>query len=886
MQKLARGQIFNGRYRIDGELGSGGMGDVYLARQLDADRNVALKILKPERIGKEGEYERFLREFQVLSQLSHPNIVAFYAIGLSREGIPYAACEYIEGTTVQEILLRENRLSWQRSIKIILQIAEGLAYAHSLGIIHRDLKPGNIIISNLPEPDTAKIIDFGLARIENRKDLETLTSTGTLLGSVHYMSPEQCRAEKLDSRSDIYALGCILFELLSGEKLFTSDNPVAVLHMHATKEATKRLRILDQYAPSSLQALLRRILAKDKTQRQDSMLELCRELGGILQENTQVEQLTKIVKNPAKSNLKIYSLSLLAIFITAMGFNIISKSNNWMSPKKPVTPAPEHSKKIQLRRRYTPMIEDLMRAYPNDDDAIQTLTESWLKTFGKNPHVDIKDKVEAVLELARIQKSSSSLEETLTLAPSLIKSLKPSDELERNLRSKLLIEMSRVDMFNGNRKAAVEKIIEAASPYKSAELRREDSPLEECVTAYTSLGEFKRGLSLQTRILKETTTRVHDFAEMKEKAADLCILLDDPINALNYYKSAYTDLKAILDEREALKQANNRMMRDPVITPIGGPQKLSYAEEMAKIADKIGYLDRKIAKEYLQETLQISMQELEQGFQLSSDALFYMEEKAEILETKLPALWQQRHIELLKGDIRRETQEFNRYQLACKLSKVLAKSKQQEAAVQTFQNAELRYKRSLNPDKLLIIRNQLEFASELANFNRIQAEVIYRDAIQIRKTSPSIFRTASVDSLIARYFRKTNNPLAKDFEQRCFEESMADLSTSDWVIACSHLISSKQFAMVRKICEAHQSKSKIDYFRQMAALAANELNSGLSSEAEADFNKAYAAYFSTEITPKEWPKLLIACKLGQIAARAKYQIHNPGISTQASEPGK
>lgn len=225
------GDLISGRFRITELIGSGGLGAVYKAEQLDARRTVAIKFLHPHIAQLEELSERFLREAQILSKLCHPNIVTVYHMGSLQQGLPYIVMEYVKGKNARQLLIETGRLSTIRALKIIRDSAKALQEVHQLGAVHRDIKLDNIVLLDTPEPDTVKIIDFGLASLNDR-DQQKLTSTGELIGTVDYMSPEQCKGQKVDKRSDIYALTICLYELLTGKKPFSADTPVGLIYQH------------------------------------------------------------------------------------------------------------------------------------------------------------------------------------------------------------------------------------------------------------------------------------------------------------------------------------------------------------------------------------------------------------------------------------------------------------------------------------------------------------------------------------------------------------------------------------------------------------------------------------------------------------------------------
>ena len=213
MSSPVLGAIFQNRYLILEEIGAGGMGLVYRARQIDAEREVALKFLRKELASDEESVARFFREFKLLNRLSHPNIMLVYAIALEDDSKPYAVCEYLSGKNLSALLQEETALPWERAVTIGIQIASAMQYMHENGIVHRDLKPDNVILQDEPSHDFVKLVDFGLSKdFAGRDGEQKLTWTGQLLGSVMYMSPEQAM-KKADIRSDIYSFGCVLYEM-------------------------------------------------------------------------------------------------------------------------------------------------------------------------------------------------------------------------------------------------------------------------------------------------------------------------------------------------------------------------------------------------------------------------------------------------------------------------------------------------------------------------------------------------------------------------------------------------------------------------------------------------------------------------------------------------
>ncbi|HEY8165531.1 MAG TPA: serine/threonine-protein kinase, partial [Gemmatimonadaceae bacterium] len=245
-----------GRYRIERELGRGGMATVYLAEDLKHHRLVAIKVLDPNLAAELGA-ARFLREIEIAARLTHPHILPLYDSGESG-GFLYYVMPFVEGESLRNRLEREKQLSLPDSVAIGRAIAAALSYAHGLGIVHRDIKPENILFT----AGQAVVTDFGIARAIGVAGGDQLTQTGIAIGTPTYMSPEQAAGEReLDARSDIYALGCVLYEMLIGQAPFTGPTPQAVLARHAL-DPVPRLRTVRQAIPEALEAVVLRALAK------------------------------------------------------------------------------------------------------------------------------------------------------------------------------------------------------------------------------------------------------------------------------------------------------------------------------------------------------------------------------------------------------------------------------------------------------------------------------------------------------------------------------------------------------------------------------------------------------------------------------------------------
>jgi serine/threonine protein kinase len=276
------GQIIDDRFEILAHLGSGGMGSVYKALDSFTGATYALKIIAPELLEQKALAKRLEHEAQAAKALSHVNIVPVFDVGKITNGSPYLIMGYVDGESLEEILRTEVRLNRERALNIFIQVAEALVHAHDKGVVHRDLKPSNILVSKTPGgQDIVKIVDFGIAKItdEYHADKTQLTQTGELIGSPWYMSPEQCRGDDLDGRSDLYSFGCIMYEALSGKVPFDGENPVRILLKHISEPAPQLPKSLD--VGSALRRTIMRCLEKDPHDRYPSAAPLLNDLSQI-----------------------------------------------------------------------------------------------------------------------------------------------------------------------------------------------------------------------------------------------------------------------------------------------------------------------------------------------------------------------------------------------------------------------------------------------------------------------------------------------------------------------------------------------------------------------------------------------------------------------------
>lgn len=259
------GRTFDDKYRLDERLGEGGMGTVYRATHLLIDRPVAIKVLNERFVTDEAAQERFRREARAAGRLQHTNAVTVTDFGRTQDGLVYIVMELLEGKSLREVLAREAPLDTARAVSLMLQICAAVAAAHEAGIIHRDLKPGNIfVVQRKHAPPIIKVLDFGIAKLATEQDgreVKNITQTGVMIGTPRYMSPEQCDGAELTPASDVYSLGVILYEMLTGTTPFSGPTPLAVALKHSS-EMPRPPREFVPTIPQPLEDLVLRALEK------------------------------------------------------------------------------------------------------------------------------------------------------------------------------------------------------------------------------------------------------------------------------------------------------------------------------------------------------------------------------------------------------------------------------------------------------------------------------------------------------------------------------------------------------------------------------------------------------------------------------------------------
>ena len=279
------GQILNDRYKVVEEVGRGGMSAVYKGIHELMDRTVAIKVLLPQLVSDQISIKRFQQEAQAASHLQHPNVITVYDYGFVASGQPYLVMDFLEGESLADIIRRDKQVPVKRMIPIFMQACEALEHAHQKGVIHRDLKSSNIMLIDFEgKKDFVKVVDFGIAKLmpSSGKQSQNLTQTGEVFGSPIYMSPEQCMAQSLDARSDIYSMGAMMYESLTGQPPLMGNSIIDTMQMHmSTPPKPFRESRPDLDIPEALERVVLKALAKKPEQRYQSMQELRDAMEGV-----------------------------------------------------------------------------------------------------------------------------------------------------------------------------------------------------------------------------------------------------------------------------------------------------------------------------------------------------------------------------------------------------------------------------------------------------------------------------------------------------------------------------------------------------------------------------------------------------------------------------
>ncbi len=275
------GRRLFGEYTVERKLGEGGMGAVYLVRQDQIDQRIAVKVLHGRAAQNDELTRRFVREAKAVSMLTHPNIIRVFIFGRTEDGLIYLAMEFVQGVSLRDVL-EQGPMDELRAIRIVSSCLGALGEAHDMHIIHRDMKPDNILLTEYrSEKDFVKVLDFGIAKVKepDGKPQQKLTQAGVVYGTPEYLSPEQAQAAELDHRTDLYSMGVILYEMITGKVPFTSGSAVTILTMHVFTEPTPPSKAGSVPVAPEMERIIMKALAKNPADRYQSSAEFMAELA-------------------------------------------------------------------------------------------------------------------------------------------------------------------------------------------------------------------------------------------------------------------------------------------------------------------------------------------------------------------------------------------------------------------------------------------------------------------------------------------------------------------------------------------------------------------------------------------------------------------------------
>lgn len=496
-----------GKYQILEELGKGAMGVVYKALDPDINREVAIKTIRFEAVTdgveKEELMKRFMKEAQAAGKLTHPNIITIYDVGREKDST-YIVMQYIEGESIKDVIESGKQFTPHKIIDLMVNLCDALDYAHPKGIVHRDMKPGNILVNKEGKPF---IVDFGVARVET----STMTQTGQTLGTPSYMSPEQVMGQKVDGRSDIFSLGVILYELLTGQRPFSSEGGITTLIYKIINEAPLPITKVKKNVSPKFEPIIEKALAKDPNERYQNCSELAADLRPLKEvpEKTLTLKLSREELLSEKKKKKPKLALILALSLSAI--IIIGGGGYWLLTQKAGKTSPSSEKiqeakldESQLASQVKGVVTDQKQEKPADVKNALTkevkLGEPPVKT--KKEAAVIKPKEEKPKEAIKPPKETKEVKKeeppsikTVVLDPleGLRKRVKDSFMMENYEETKRLAK--EILSKNPNDKTGLDYLNRAERKILTAQ------KLEEGIRSYDS-GDYEKCLQIMGEILK------------------------------------------------------------------------------------------------------------------------------------------------------------------------------------------------------------------------------------------------------------------------------------------------------------------------------------------------------------------------------------------------
>jgi serine/threonine protein kinase len=590
------GAILKGRYEIVSELGEGGFGSVFKAQDLALNRAVALKLLKSETLDSQQLAERFQRESRVLAQLSHRNILSVYSYELTEDYTPFLVMEFLDGLSLASVLEKnKSGLDYQSCKNVFMQICQGLAWAHKQDVVHRDLGSANIMITSGETTNAlVKILDFGLATITQTSASDTssrgyqLTKTGVLIGNPAYLSPEGCRGQKLDRVSDIYSLGCLLYEMLNGKKPFESWNPMELIVQHQTRYPEEPVLNWGNKDAELLYKNLALICMQKERERRPQSVD---QIIEILNEKLEIEPILKKARSWGQSGGEKSNRAPVAALVGTLVILALSMSATFLlktaSPKKTeqisyknVSSAEKKWKdriaQLRLHSKNTSILieplEQLSLVYEKEGKtelAVETMEEA-LKLIRQDPERELYPLIRAVGRLMELKNVQGKYADAEKLA-------REGVVIEGLRRGKITNDYGAWLIHLGRALASQKKYVEAEVEYKKgldvyAKNKDIDAPayitaLLQNVSFYKGQEKFDDAISLYDIAIK-TTREIEEptaldksrLVEIQLEKARLQRIEGKQNDAEQSLKAAISSAKAFNDPRllsHSLKLANS-----------------------------------------------------------------------------------------------------------------------------------------------------------------------------------------------------------------------------------------------------------------------------------------------------------------------------------------
>ncbi len=540
------------KYEIRGTIGSGGMGVVYEAYQSGIDRTVALKVLSYAPADDPADWMRFEREAIALSRLSHPNVVQFHAYGIWR-GVPYIAMERLHGDSLRDKLAEpENRhgIDARFALQIARSICSALQHAHEQGICHRDIKPSNVILIKGDADGQVKLIDFGLAKLTGVDGQQKLTQTGNALGSVMYMSPEQCVGQPVDGRTDIYGLGCLLYHCLTGEAPFVAENGVAVMFQHLN-EPISSAPDWHRLAPS-VQAVLQKCLAKKAKERYTDAAELDADLRKLLESGVPLvttfdgTHAASVRRHGARRKSPLMIAAGLAIAGLIVGLANVMQSGKQPEPTAELTAQSvddtlEEKLKRMTNAKIAHRVGFAADTHGDFNESGPMLAKANELLDADPKKYDVTTACDIKLDYARILRRNRDYGNAHRI---LLEAVPYSQKLLIERQCRILTELSATARNRGDRKAAIEYSDKNLALFEQLLRENAQHPAKALYSKYTeALGEAANAYEMDAHF--------NEAEPLRRKAVDYARRQDQGILLLN----ALCALSATLNNEQKPKEA-------------------------------------------------------------------------------------------------------------------------------------------------------------------------------------------------------------------------------------------------------------------------------------------------------------------------------------------